>query len=296
MKLVTFEQGNDIRVGALIDGLAGERVVDFTHIDTRIPKDMLALLAGGPAVMALAAAALKTASAEHQYPRPAVKLKAPIPRPGKIICIGLNYRDHAAESNQPVPEFPTVFAKYANVVVGPGEAIVLPKVTEQIDYEAEFAVVIGRTAKDVREEDALDYVAGYVPFNDVSARDFQMRTSQWTMGKTFDTFGPMGPALVTADEIPDPHALDITLTIDGEVLQSSNTRNLIFTVPQLIADLSAVMTLEPGDIISTGTPGGVGAARTPKRWLRAGETVCVEIQGLGVLENPVVAWNDVSRQ
>lgn len=292
MKLVTFETGGTSRIGALIAGTAGARVVDLTRVDTAIPADMLAFLAGGAPMLARARTAVANAPAAAQLDLSTVRLKAPVPRPGKIICIGLNYHDHAAESNQPVPDYPTVFCKYANVVIGPGDPIVLPSVSEQIDYEAEFAFVIGREAKDVAEADALDYVAGYVPFNDVSARDYQMRTSQWTMGKTFDTFGPMGPALVTADEIPDPHNLDIQLTIDGEVLQSSNTRHLIFSVQQLIADLSAVMTLEPGDLISTGTPAGVGGARTPRRWLRAGETVRVEIEGLGVLENPIVAAGD----
>jgi 2-keto-4-pentenoate hydratase/2-oxohepta-3-ene-1,7-dioic acid hydratase in catechol pathway len=162
-------------------------------------------------------------------------------------------------------------------------------VTSQVDYEGELAVVIGRRARDIAEADALDYVAGYAPFNDVSARDYQMRTSQWTIGKTFDTFGPLGPALVTADEIPDPHALDIRVSIGDDVLQSSNTTHLIFTIPQLIAYLTSVMTLEPGDVIATGTPAGVGAARKPQRWLLAGDVVRVEISGLGALENPVVA-------
>ena len=184
--------------------------------------------------------------------------------------------------------------KANSAVVGPNDDVVIPRGSTHSDWEVELGVVIGNAAKYVSVEDALDYVAGYVPFNDVSARDYQMRTSQWTMGKTFDTFGPMGPALVTADEIADPHNLDIHLTIDGEVLQSSNTRHLIFSVQQLIADLSAVMTLEPGDLISTGTPAGVGGARTPRRWLRAGETVRVEIEGLGVLENPVIAAGDAS--
>ena len=294
MKLVTFEEGGTTRSGALVTGADGARVVDLTRVDAQIPADMVALLAGGASTLDRARAAVANAPAAAQLDLAAVKLKAPVPRPGKIICIGLNYHDHAAESNQPVPEYPTVFCKYANVVIGPGDAIVLPTVSDEIDYEAEFAFVIGRTAKNVAEADALNYVAGYVPFNDVSARDYQMRTSQWTMGKTFDTFGPMGPALVTADEIADPHSLDIQLSIDGEVLQSSNTRHLIFSVQQLIADLSAVMTLEPGDLISTGTPAGVGGARTPRRWLRAGETVRVEIEGLGVLENPVIAAGDAS--
>ena len=192
------------------------------------------------------------------------------------------------ESNQPVPDHPTVFAKNNNTVVGPGVAIVLPTGTEKVDYVAEFAFVIGRTARNERAADALDYVAGYLPFNDVSARDYRMRTSQWTVGKTFDTFGPMGPALVTSDEIANPHDLDIQLTINSEVLQSSNTSNPIFSINELIADLTSFMTLEPGDLISTGTPSGVGSARKPERWLRAGDVVRVTIEGLGTLENPVV--------
>ena len=286
MKLVTFVHNGQSRLGALH---AGDTVIDLNRADPHLPADMLGFLAAGEGAQLLAKRAIAGAPAAAVLDRAAVTLKAPIPRPGKILCIGLNYRDHAAESNQPIPQFPTVFAKYSNTVIGPGEAIVLPKVTDKIDYEAEFAFVIGRTARHVSAADALNYVAGYLPFNDISARDYQMRTSQWTVGKTFDTFGPMGPALVTADEIADPHDLDIQLSIDGEVLQSSNTRNLIFSVNELIADLTSFMTLEPGDLISTGTPSGVGSARTPKRWLRAGEIVRLEIAGLGVLENPVVA-------
>jgi acylpyruvate hydrolase len=289
MKLVTFVHDGQARLGVLQASAAGETVIDLNRADPNLPADMLGFLAAGAGAQVLAKRAIADAPPAAVLERSAVTLKAPIPRPGKILCIGLNYRDHAAESNQPIPEHPTVFAKYVNTVIGPGEAIVLPKITEKIDYEAEFAFVIGRTARHVAAADALDYVAGYLPFNDVSARDYQMRTSQWTVGKTFDTFGPMGPALVTADEIPDPHNLDIQLSINGEVLQSSNTRNLIFSVNELIADLTSFMTLEPGDLISTGTPSGVGAARDPQRWLRAGDVVRIEIAGLGVLENLVVA-------
>lgn len=286
MKLVTFAHHGQTRLGALT---ADDHIVDLNRADPQIPADMLAFLAAGDGARILAQRALVEAPATAVVARGAVSLLAPIPRPGKIICIGLNYREHAAESNQPIPEYPTVFAKYNNTVVGPGAAIVLPTVTEKVDYEAEFAVVIGRTARNVAAADAMSYVAGYTIFNDVSARDYQMRTSQWTVGKTFDTFGPMGPALVSADEITDPHALDISLSINGEVLQSSNTHELIFTVNQLIEDLTSYMTLEPGDLISTGTPSGVGSARRPQRWLRAGDIVRVEVAGLGVLENPVVA-------
>ena len=286
MKLITYFHNSNSRIGVLVgDG----SIVDLNRANPMIPTDMLGFLAGGAYNRNLAEQAVSSPQASSVLARSAVTLQAPIPRPGKILCIGLNYRDHAAESNQPIPQYPVVFAKYNNTIIGPDAAIVLPTFTEKVDYEAEFAFVIGRTARNVRAEDSLDYVVGYLPFNDVSARDYQMRTSQWTVGKTFDTFGPLGPALVTADEIPDPHDLDIQLTINGEVMQSSNTNNLIFSVSQLIAELTSFMTLEAGDIISTGTPGGVGAARNPQRWLRAGDVVAVTIEGLGTLENPVVA-------
>jgi len=289
MQLVTFERDGANHLGALTQRDGRDVVVDLNQAAPGLPRDMIAFLAGGDANRALAAQALANPPAAAVLERNAVKLAAPIPRPGKIICIGLNYRDHAAESNAELPAFPTVFAKYSSCIIGPGASIIIPRVTSQVDYEGELAVVIGRRARDVAEADALDYVAGYAPFNDVSARDYQMRTSQWTIGKTFDTFGPIGPALVTADEIPDPHALDIRVSIGDDVLQSSNTKHLIFTIPQLIAYLTSVMTLEPGDVIATGTPAGVGAARKPQRWLVPGDLVRVEISGLGALENPVAA-------
>jgi acylpyruvate hydrolase len=289
MQLVTFERDGAHHLGALTQRDGRDVVVDLNQAAPGLPRDMIAFLAGGDANRALAAQALANPPAAAVLDRSSVKLAAPIPRPGKIICIGLNYRDHAAESNAELPAFPTVFAKYSSCIIGPGASIVIPRVTSQVDYEGELAVVIGRRARDVAEADALDYVAGYAPFNDVSARDYQMRTSQWTIGKTFDTFGPIGPALVTADEIPDPHALDIRVSIGDDVLQSSNTKHLIFTIPQLIAYLTSVMTLEPGDVIATGTPAGVGAARKPQRWLVPGDLVRVEISGLGALENPVAA-------
>lgn len=288
MKLVTFEQNGQLRSGAL-QGSDEAQIVDLNRADSSIPTDMIQLLAGGDALIAQAAQAAANAPQDAVLARSSVTLKAPIPRPGKIICIGLNYRDHAAESGQPVPDYPTVFTKYANTIIGPGESIVLPRVSDQVDYEVELGVVIGRRAKHVSEGDALNYVAGYLPFHDVSARDYQHRTSQWTLGKSFDTFGPMGPALVTRDEAGDPHTLDIQLSIGGEVLQKSNTSNLIFPVDALIAYLSDVLTLEPGDVIATGTPSGVGAARKPQRFLRPGDVVRIEISGLGVLENPVTA-------
>jgi 2-keto-4-pentenoate hydratase/2-oxohepta-3-ene-1,7-dioic acid hydratase in catechol pathway len=217
------------------------------------------------------------------------KLAAPIPRPPKIICIGLNYRDHAIESNLPIPSTPTVFAKFPTSVIAPGAPIVLPKASTRPDYEAEFAVVIGKGGRHIPEARWREHVFGYTILNDVSARDFQMATSQWMIGKTFDTFCPFGPAVVTADEIEDPHNLAISLELSGDIMQQSNTSNLIFNVPQLIAYLSGVFTLEPGDIIATGTPAGVGFARTPPRYLKPGDEVRVRIEGLGELFNPVVA-------
>ena len=184
---------------------------------------------------------------------------------------------------------PTIFAKYGNAVIGPGDPIVLSAATQKPDYEAELAVVIGKRAKRVPAAQWSDCVFGYTILNDVSARDVQLATTQWTLGKSFDTFAPIGPHIVTADEIPDPHALDIRLSIAGEILQHSNTRELIFGIPVLIEYLSRMMTLEPGDIISTGTPAGVGLGRTPPRWLRAGEEVVIDIEKIGTLRNPVIA-------
>lgn len=219
-----------------------------------------------------------------------VRILAPIHRPPKFICIGLNYRDHAIESGMAIPEIPTVFNKFPNAVIGNGDNIVLPKMSEQPDYEAEFAFIIGKTGKHIKGEDWRDYVFGYTNVNDVSARDVQLKgTSQWLMGKTFDTFAPMGPYIVTADEVPDPHNLNVKFTLNGQVLQNSSTKELIFNIPQLLEFLSKVFTLEPGDVVSTGTPPGVGFARKPPVLLKAGDHCIVEVEGLGQLHNPVVA-------
>jgi acylpyruvate hydrolase len=295
MKLVTFVQDGQERLGALREEGGKSYVTDLNKADPEIPNDMIAFLEGAAGTRARADKVLSASLAANGIPLESVRLTAPVPRPRKIICIGLNYRDHAAESNLPIPEFPVVFCKWGNSVVGPGDAIVIPPQTTKPDYEVELGVVIGKRARNVAEADALDIVAGYVPFHDVSARDYQMRTSQWTMGKTIDTFGPMGPALVTADEISNPHNLNLKLSIGGEVLQNGNTRDLIFNINQLIADLTAVMTLEPGDLIATGTPAGVGQSRKPPRYLKPGDVVRIEIEKLGVLENPVVAGWDFSQ-
>jgi len=217
---------------------------------------------------------------------------APVPRPGKLICIGLNYRDHAAESNMPIPERPVVFSKFATAVIAPGEPVVLPPASQQVDYEAELAVVIGRRAKNVCANRALEYVLGYTAFNDVSARDFQFADGQWQRGKSCDTFAPMGPTIVTADVIPDPHKLSIKLTLNGRTMQDSNTDQLIFGVPELIEFLSQTITLEPGDVIATGTPPGVGFARKPPVFLRPGDVMEVDIDSVGKLNTPVVAAHE----
>lgn len=216
-----------------------------------------------------------------------VRVLAPLADAQKLIFIGLNYKDHAEEAKMPLPSVPTVFAKFSNAVIHPGEAIVLPKDTAKPDYEAEFAFVIGKRGRRIPAENWREYVAGYTIINDVSARDFQMATSQWMMGKTCDTFCPMGPYLVTADEIEDPHNLRVELLLNGEVMQDSSTRELIFKIPELIAHLSAAMTLEPGDVVSTGTPAGVGFSKKPPRWLQDGDECVVRIEGLGELRNPV---------
>lgn len=274
MKLVTFSRaGATPQAGILSD----DKV-------TGLGADMLSVIAAGK----------PPASNGTAYNLADVKLHAPIPRPPKLICIGLNYRDHAIEAKMEMPKVPTIFNKFTNVVIGPGEPIILPAASTRPDYEAEFAFVIGPGGRNIKAANAMQHVYGYTIVNDVSARDFQMATSQWLMGKTFDTFAPMGPWLVTADEISDPHALDISLdvvsTTQGtEQLQHSNTRELIFKIPELIEYLSTVVTLEPGDVVSTGTPAGVGFARKPPRYLTPGDEVIIRIQGLGELHNPCIA-------
>jgi 2-keto-4-pentenoate hydratase/2-oxohepta-3-ene-1,7-dioic acid hydratase in catechol pathway len=251
--------------------------------------DALSFLAAGEQAWSRAASEAKAASTEKLIPLADTRLLAPLLRPGKILCVGLNYRDHAIESKMELPKVPAVFTKFPNAIVGHGANVIIPRMTQQADYEAEMAVVIGKKARRVEAKDWQEYVFGYTILNDVSARDVQLSTSQWSLGKSFDTFAPIGPAIVGKDEIGDPHVLDIKLSIDGEVLQHSNTRELIFKVPDLIAYLSSIITLEPGDLISTGTPAGVGLGRTPQRWLKAGETMTIAVEQIGTLTNPIVA-------
>ena len=213
----------------------------------------------------------------------------PIERPGKIVCVGLNYRDHAEEQGAELPEAPLLFAKFTTALIGPGEPIVIPPLVQQCDYEAELGVVIGSRVKGISKENAFEAVRGYICANDVSARDLQFGDGQWTRGKSPDTFCPVGPALVPASEISDPHDLRIRAIVSGEVLQDSTTANLIFGIDEIISYASQTSTLEPGDLILTGTPAGVGVFRDPKRLLRPGDEVTIEIEGIGALTNPVVA-------
>jgi 2-keto-4-pentenoate hydratase/2-oxohepta-3-ene-1,7-dioic acid hydratase in catechol pathway len=283
MRLVTFRNPQGAaEPGAVVhDHVIGLSGAGFASL--------IDIAGGGSAALKKASQWIASPPQGSVHPLVSTKLLAPIPRPPKLICVGLNYRDHAIESNMAIPERPTIFSKFANCVIAPGDPIVLPPKSTQPDYEAELAFIVGKGGRYIAADKWQDHVFGYTNLNDVSARDYQLATTQWLMGKTFDTFAPMGPYLVTADEVADPHNLDIKITVSGEVLQSSNTKHLIFRIPELIEYLSSVFTLEPGDVVSTGTPAGVGFARKPPRYLRAGDECIVEVQGLGELRNPVVA-------
>jgi len=284
MKLVTFSTADGIRrPGSLIEeaGL----VVDLTTAGYADTASVIA--AGYTSVLNAERAGRQEVYAGYRLDE--IELHAPLANPPRVFAIGLNYHDHAIESKMQPPKFPVVFFKMTTAIVGPGENIVLPKNSTQPDYEAEFAFVIGKGGYRIPSSAWREHVYGFTIVNDVSARDVQMSTSQWSLAKSFPTFCPMGPAIVTIDEFADPHALAISLTIDGEVMQNSNTRELIFKVPDLIEYISSITPLLPGDVVSTGTPRGVGMGRSPQRWLKAGESVTVKVEGLGELTNPVVA-------
>jgi len=316
MRLVTFTAGEGLLLGAKVD----EDIIDLNmgyiaYLHSRgeknpydkgkelIPNDMKKFLElGEPALKAAEQAvdfcchlikAGKTVAGPSRervvYPETEVNLKAPIPRPGKIICLGLNYRDHAEEARAKVPPNPIIFSKFATAVIGHEEPIVYPKICRQLDYEIELAFIIGKGGRNIPEEKAYDHIAGYTIFHDVSARDIQFADGQWTRGKTLDTFAPMGPYLVTRDEISDPHNLAMKLRVNGKLMQDSNTKNMIFKIPYIVAFLSQGITLEPGDVVATGTPAGVGIFRKPPALLQVGDVVELEIEGLGILRNHVVA-------
>ena len=284
MQIVTYEHLQGPRVGALRNG----GIVDLNNADPGVPCCILDLLAQGSDGLRRAA----TASAKGQpIPLDQVKLLAPVPNPEKVICIGLNYVDHAKEGGSPIPTEPVVFCKLPTTVRADGDDIELPNVSSQVDYEAEFVVVIGRRGRRIPKSEALDYVAGYCCGNDISARDWQVGkpAGQWFLGKSFDGFAPFGPALVTVDEVPEPGKHRIQLRLNGKTMQDSHTSQLIFPVEELIAYISNVCTLNPGDVIFTGTPAGVGCSRKPPVFLKPDDRLEVEITGLGVLRNRMVA-------
>jgi acylpyruvate hydrolase len=263
------------------------RLVSFEGGFGRVDDDKVAPM--GPSLVDWLAYGTQGIATGTPRPLAEVRLLAPVPRPGKIICVGLNYRDHAKETGKAVPAEPVLFSKFANSVVGPGADVVVPPEADEIDYEAELAVVVGRRASRVAAADALDHVAGYTCANDVSARSLQFLSDQWLLGKAVDTFLPLGPFLVTADEVPDPQALGIRCLVNDELRQDSNTSQMIFGVAELVAYASRTITLEPGDLLVTGTPSGVGMAADPPRYLRPGDRMRVEIDGLGQLDNTVRA-------
>ena len=303
MRLVTYTFRGTTRLGAM---RGDNEVIDLARASAlgggALPDNMMALLALGDAGLDAArrafAAGDERARANRtlaitdgilfQTNEPGFRLEAPVMKPGKVLAIGLNYRDHAEEAGMKIPDRPVVFTKVPSCITGPGMPIHRPRVSQSVDWEAELCAVIGRRARHVKAAEALQYVAGIACGNDVSVRDWQFHSGTWMMGKGFDTHGPLGPWLVTLDEVGDPANLEIKTMVNGVEKQHSNTKHLIFNIGQIIEYLTAAFTLDPGDVIFTGTPSGVGASRKPQEWLKAGDTVRVEISKLGVLENPVI--------
>jgi acylpyruvate hydrolase len=306
MKLVTYSWKGHVALGAL----SNERVVDLKRAyaavlrheqdddelavaDLRVPGELLGLLRGGQASMAAARRALKFVEEQRveglSYPRADIELLAPIQRPGKVICVGLNYRSHLAEIGETTPQYPILFHKAATSLIGHEQSIVLPRISKQVDYEGELALVIGRRGKYISDTEALSYVAGYTCANDVSANDLEFRTSQWTSGKMLDTFCPLGPVLLTQDEVPDPGLLRLATTLNGKTVQDECTSDMVFPVPFLVSYISSLVTLEPGDLMLTGTPAGIGCNQKPQVFLQPGDRISVQIDGIGTLTNFVVA-------
>ena len=283
MKLATFRHEGTTRIGVV----HGDEIVDLAAAAPELPRDMLGLLEAGPEALATAHAA-----GGPRLALDVVRLEAPIARPPKFLAVGLNYADHVAESGLETPAHPTIFNKQSTCVVGPTDPVHVPKASHVVDYEGELGFVIGRRCRHVSRDDAADVIAGYLIVNDVTVRDWQLRIPTWTMGKSFDTHGPLGPWIVTPDELPDPHRLRLRTWVNGELRQDSNTKELIYGCVDLVEHLSTAFTLEPGDVIPTGTPSGVGIAMKPPRLLVAGDVVRIEIEGIGQIENPVIAEPD----
>ena len=285
MKLTTFTHDNKQQIGAVdgeyvvpIDENGPDNLIDFFSAENTSKQRLQD----------------RVTSDKHRLPLEDIRLEAPIPRPPKFFGVGLNYADHIEETGMERPEYPTIFNKQSTCVIGPGAAIHRPRVSDKLDYEGEFGIVIGKSCRHVPKDRAREVIAGYTICNDTSVRDWQVRTPTWTLGKSFDTHGPIGPWIVTTDEITDPHNLDIKTWVNEEIRQSSNTKHLIFNCDYLIEYLSTVMTLEPGDIISTGTSSGVGVKMKPRGYMKAGDVVRIEVEKIGVLENHVIDEPDTA--
>ncbi len=286
MKLVTFTHGGATRIGVAL----GEEIVDLSAADPSLPTEMCAFLAAGQP--ALDAAARAADAASPRVPLADAKLESPVLRPPKFFGVGLNYADHIAETGMEKPKVPILFNKQSTCANGPFDPVHLPRASHVLDYEGELAFVIGRRCRHVPKERAHEVIAGYTVCNDVSVRDWQIRAQTMTMGKSFDTHGPLGPWLVTSDELGDPHVLDLRTWVNGELRQDSNTKHLIFDCFDLVEHVSTAFTLEPGDVVSTGTPSGVAIGFKPPKLLVAGDVVKIEIEGIGAIENPVIAEPD----
>ncbi len=281
MKLATFTHDGSTRIG-VVDG---DEVVDLAAAAPDLPREMVGFLEAGPDALSAAQAAVA------RGPRLALaelRLEAPVARPPKFLAVGLNYADHVAEGGMETPQHPTIFNKQSTCVTGPTDPVHVPRVSHVLDYEGELGFVIGRRCRHVSRDDAPDVIAGYLVVDDVTVRDWQLRTPTWTMGKSFDTHGPIGPWIVTSDELRDPHRLQLRTWVNGELRQDSNTKELIFDCFTLVEHFSTAFTLEPGDIVATGTPSGVGIVRKPPQLLKAGDVVRIEIEGIGAIENPVI--------
>ncbi|KQU25577.1 fumarylacetoacetate hydrolase [Bacillus sp. Leaf13] len=287
MKIASFSVKSDHHIGIVQD----DQIISLTALGPDdFPACMKTFIERGSELRKRAEQLIEQrGNDDAKFSLSEVKFLPPIAQPEKIICVGLNYIDHCKETGMEPPASPVIFSKYANAIVGQNDVIEIPINSKEVDFEAELAIVIGKKAKNVSEEEANDYVFGYTIMNDISARDLQFQDGQWSRGKTADTFAPIGPVVVTHDEVGDPHELAISLELNGEMMQDSNTSNLIFTVPQIISFLSQSMTLKPGDLIATGTPPGVGMGRNPKVWLKNGDRMNVSIERIGTLSNHVKA-------
>ncbi|WP_257348895.1 fumarylacetoacetate hydrolase family protein [Pseudalkalibacillus decolorationis] len=294
MKLVTFTKNDQDFVGTVIDNL----VINLNHLLAEPSLTMMDIVERGLSYIKKIETKLTDLDMDNGQEFilniDEIVFKAPLPNPGKVVCVGLNYMDHCREQNVEPPKAPLIFSKWSSCVVGHGENVILPIESTQVDYEAELGVIIGKKGKSITEDNVFDHIFGYVIVNDISARDVQFADGQWARGKSYDTFAPCGPYLVTVDEVSDPQKLSVRCTVNGNVLQDSNTKEMIFTIKEIVAYLSKGFTFEPGDLLSTGTPHGVGVFRDPQVFLEDGDEVIVEIEGLGILKNTCVRETESS--